>query len=87
MADTKVVSVNSDRQFAFPPEMLATLNPGDEYLVWQTNDTIVLKKVVQPLSLDTLLQRIEDLGPDPDQPSEAEICQIVKEIRHERAKL
>lgn len=87
MANTRAVSISGDRQFAFPPEMLATLNSGDEYLVWQTNDTIVLKKVAQPLSLDTLLQRIEDLGPDLDQPSAAEICQIVKEIRHERAKL
>ncbi|WP_017302192.1 hypothetical protein [Nodosilinea nodulosa] len=86
MAQTKVVSITRDRQFAFPPEILATLNPGDEYLVWQTEDTILLKKIAQPISLDTLLERVEALGPDPDQPSEAEICQIVKDIRHERAK-
>lgn len=84
MAETKVVSITQDRQFAFPPEILATLNPGDEYLVWQTADTILLKKITQPISFDTLFERIEALGPDPDQPSESEICQIVKRVRHER---
>jgi hypothetical protein len=85
MAETKVVSITQDRQFAFPPEILETLNPGDEYLVWQTADTILLKKITQPISFDTLFERIESLGPDPDQPSESEICQIVKQVRNERA--
>jgi hypothetical protein len=85
MTETRVVSINQDRQFALPPEILETLTPGDEYLVWQTGDTILLKKVSQPISFDTLFERIEALGPDPDQPSEAEICQIVKQIRHERS--
>ena len=84
MAETKVVSITQDLQFAFPPEILATLNPGDEYLVWQTADTILLQKITQPISFDTLFERIEALGPDPDQPTEAEICQIVKRVRHER---
>jgi hypothetical protein len=84
MAETKVVSITQDRQFAFPPEILATLNPGDEYLVWQTADTILLKKITQPIFFDTLFERIEALGPDPDIPTAAEICQIVKQVRHER---
>ncbi|WP_198807631.1 hypothetical protein [Leptolyngbya sp. BL0902] len=85
MTKTNVVSITQARQFAFPPEVLATLEPGDEYLLWQTDDTIVLKKITQPLSFDALFQRIEALGPDPDQPTEAEICAIVKTIRHDRA--
>lgn len=85
MAKTNVVSITQERQFAFPPEILATLEPGDEYLLWQTDDTIVLKKITQPISFDTLFERIEALGPDPDQPTEAEICEIVKTIRHDRA--
>lgn len=85
MAKTNVVSINQERQFAFPPEILATLGPGDEYLLWQTDDTLVLKKITQPISFDTLFERIEALGPDPDQPTEAEICEIVKTLRHDRA--
>ncbi|MGF1523608.1 MAG: hypothetical protein ACFBSF_14925 [Leptolyngbyaceae cyanobacterium] len=84
MANAKVVGVTGDRQFNFPPEILKTLNPGDEYLVWQNEDTILLKRIAQPISLDVLFQRIEENGADPEQPSEAEICQIVKEIRHKR---
>lgn len=85
MAKTNVVSITQERQFAFPPEILETLEPGDEYLLWQTGDTIVLKKITQPISFDTLFERIEALGPDPDQPTATEICEVVKAIRHERA--
>jgi|GEM_PF-2243473 len=85
MAKTNVVTITQERQFAFPPEILEALEPGDEYLLWQTDDTIVLKKITQTISFDTLFQRIEALGPDSDQPTEAEICDIVNTIRHERA--
>ncbi len=85
MAKTNVVTITQERQFAFPPEILETLEPGDEYLLWQTEDTIVLKKIAQPISFDALFERIEALTPELDQPTEAEICQIVKMIRHERA--
>jgi hypothetical protein len=84
MAETKIVSVTQDRHFAFPPEILETLNLGDEYLVLQTANTILLQKITQPISFNTLFERIEALGPDPDLPTEAEICQIVKQVRHER---
>ena len=39
----------------------------------------------KPRQLDDLFQRIDALEPDPDQPSEEEICQMVKEVRHKRA--
>lgn len=85
MTDSKVIGVTSDRQFSLPPEIRETLNPGDEYLIWQTEDTILLKKIAQPIAFDELFKRIEAIGNDPEQPSEAEICQIVKNIRHQRA--
>jgi hypothetical protein len=84
MAKTEVISITQSRQFAFPPEILKTLEPGDEYLLWQSDDTIVLKKITQPVSLDTLFERIEALGSNSDEPTEAEICEIVKNIRHKR---
>jgi hypothetical protein len=84
MAKINFVSITQERQFAFPPEIIETLEPGDEYLLWQTDDTIVLKKITQPIPCDTLFERIEALSPDPNQPIEAEVCEIVKTIRHER---
>jgi hypothetical protein len=86
MAKINFVSITQERQVAFPPEILETLEPGDEYLLWQTDDTIVLKKITQPISFNTLFARIEALGPDPNQPTETEVCEIVKTIRYERAR-
>jgi bifunctional DNA-binding transcriptional regulator/antitoxin component of YhaV-PrlF toxin-antitoxin module len=84
MRTAMIVSVTASRQLEIPPEIQAHLNPGDEYLIWQTEDTLVFKKVDKPMTLQDLLRRIEDLGPDSLQPSEAEICQMVKSVRHKR---
>jgi hypothetical protein len=85
MAKTDIISITQSRQFAFPPEILENLEPGDEYLLWQMDDTIVLKKITQTVSLETLFKRIEALDSNSDEPTEAEICEIVKTIRHKRA--
>ena len=50
MTVTSVVFVTADRAIALPPEIQATLQPGDKYLVWQTDDTILLKKVQKPIA-------------------------------------
>jgi hypothetical protein len=49
-----------------------------------TDTSIVLEKVSQPLTVEEWFQRVEELGPDPDQLSLEEICEIVKEVRRER---
>jgi hypothetical protein len=85
MRTATIISVTPDRQLEIPPEIQAQLTPGDEYLIWQTEDTILFKKVLKPLQLDDLFQRIDALTPDPEQPSEAEICQMVKEVRHKQS--
>ena len=85
MRTATIISVTPDRKLEIPPELQAQLTPGDEYLIWQTEDTILFKKVQKPLQLDDLFQRIDALEPDPDHLSEEEICQMVKEVRHKRA--
>jgi hypothetical protein len=57
MTLTPVVVVTSDRAIALPPEIQATLQPGDEYLVWQTDDTILLKKVRKPMAIGSAVSR------------------------------
>lgn len=80
-----IVSVTPDRLLEIPPEIQAQLTPGDEYLIWQTEDRILFKKVPKPQSLNTLFQQIDTLEPDSDEPTELDICQMVKKIRHQRA--
>ena len=64
MTKTHFVTINQERQSAFPPEILETLEPGDKYLLCQTDDMIVLKKITKPVSFDALFERIEALGSD-----------------------
>jgi hypothetical protein len=85
MRKTTIISVTPDHQLELPPEIQAQLTPGDEYLIWQTEDTLLLKKVQKPLQLDELFQRVDVTAADTDQPSEAEICQMVKAVRHARS--
>lgn len=80
-----IVSVTAERQLEIPPEIQEKLNPGDEYLIWQTEDSLLFKKINKPLTLEELTGRIETLGTDPEQPSDEEICQVVKEVRRRRA--
>ncbi len=86
MRTAKIVSVTPERQLELPPEIQAKLVPGDEYLIWQTEDTILFQKVQKPLQLKELFQRIDAIEPDPDEPSEADICQMVREVRHARSR-
>ncbi len=83
MTQAKVVSVNGQRQIDLPEDILQTLNPGDEYLVWQTGDSILLQKIQKPSAFDALLAKVEALGPDPDQLSMDDITALVKDVRRE----
>jgi bifunctional DNA-binding transcriptional regulator/antitoxin component of YhaV-PrlF toxin-antitoxin module len=79
-----VLKVTPEGQIELPSEIQAQLHPGDEYNISVTEDSIVLKKIQKPLDLNEWFQRIEELGPDPNQPTLQEISDIVKEVRRER---
>jgi hypothetical protein len=85
MTQAKVVSVNDKCQIDLPEDILQTLNPGDEYLVWQTGDSILLQKIQQPSAFDALTVKVEALGPDPDQLTMDDITALVKNVRREIA--
>ncbi|WP_234708693.1 hypothetical protein, partial [Kamptonema sp. PCC 6506] len=76
-----VIQVTTEGQLNLPPSVRESLQPGDEYILWQEEDTIVLKKIQKLKGLSNLWQRIEQLGDDPEQPSMQEITAIVKEVR------
>jgi hypothetical protein len=83
MTQAKVVSVNDQRQIDLPEDILQTLNPGDEYLVWQTGDSILLQKIQKPSVFDALLTKVDALGTDPDQLSMNDLTALVKDIRRQ----
>ena len=83
MSLTKLTAVTADRQLELPPDIQATLQPGDEYLIWQTEDTIMFKKIQKPISFAAIRSKVESLGHDPEQPTLEEISQIVREIRQQ----
>jgi hypothetical protein len=83
MRPTTLVSVTADRQLELPPEIQATLHPGDEYLIWQTTDTIVFKKVQKPETLADIRAKVNALGSDPEAPTLEELSQIVREVRQQ----
>jgi bifunctional DNA-binding transcriptional regulator/antitoxin component of YhaV-PrlF toxin-antitoxin module len=80
-----IVSVTEDRQLELPPELQAKLNPGDEYMIWETEDSILFKKIQKPLQFSELRRRVEALGPDPEQPTLEEISEMVREVRRQNA--
>jgi hypothetical protein len=79
-----IVSVTPDKQLELPPDIQEKLVPGDEYLIWQTEDSITFKKVNQPVSFEQLKEKIAQLGQDETWMSEEEVCQIVKEVRKQK---
>lgn len=83
--DTNVIiRVTDDKQLKIPSEIQSQLQPGDEYKIVITKNTIVLEKVTKPeVDVDLFLQEIEELEPDPHQPSLEEISEVVKEVRQE----
>lgn len=79
-----IISVTEDRQLELPPEIQSKLNPGDEYMIWQSDDTILFKKIQKPLAYSDLWEKIEALGSDPNELSLEEISEIVREVRRRR---
>ena len=79
-----VVKVTPLCQIELPSEIQAQLHPSDEYKISVTEDSIVLKKIQPPLDLNEWFRRIEELGPDPNQPTFQEISEMVKKVRQEQ---
>jgi hypothetical protein len=79
-----IVSVTSDKQLELPPDIQEKLVPGDEYLIWQTEDSILFKKISQNITVEQLQNKIASLGKDETWMSEEEVSQIVKEIRNQK---
>lgn len=81
MRPTTLVSVTSDRQLELPPAIQSTLQPGDEYLIWQTEDTILFKRIQKPTTLADIRAKVSALGPDPEEPTLEELSQLVRDVR------
>lgn len=77
-----VAKVTAEGKLEIPTEVLMKLQPLTEYEVSITEDEIVLKKITKPnVNLDKFLQGLEDIEPDPNQPTLEEISEIVKDVR------
>lgn len=78
-----IAKVTADGKLEIPSEVLAQLQPLTEYEILVTENEIKLTKTKPRLTLDKLFQLIDEAQPDPDQPTLAEISEIVKEVRQE----
>ncbi|MBE9139111.1 hypothetical protein IQ254_18245 [Nodosilinea sp. LEGE 07088] len=83
MRKATIISVTTDRQLKIPPEIQEQLNPGDEYLISVTDDVITFQKIQKPLQFDQLQQKIDALGPGPNEMSLEEISTLVKDVRQQ----
>ncbi len=87
MTETKLVKITHQGQLELPSEIVNSFQVGDEYLLWQDDNTIILKKVQKAQTFSDLWQKIDDLGEDSEQVSMSEITAIVKEVRSKLHKL
>ncbi|MCP2727202.1 hypothetical protein [Limnofasciculus baicalensis] len=79
-----IAKVTPDGKLEIPSEILAQLQPLTEYKISVTEGAIIFEKITKPrIDLDKFLQEIDELEPDPEQPTLQEISEIVKEVRQE----
>ena len=64
-----VIKVMPKGELELPDEIKAQLRPGDEYEVSLIEDSIVLKKIQKDLDIKEWFRIIEELSPDPNQPT------------------
>jgi len=82
MSTNIVAKVTAEGKLEIPSEVLVKLQPLTEYEVSVTENEIVLKKITKPnVDLNEFLQGLENLEPDPNQPTLEEISEIVKDVR------
>jgi bifunctional DNA-binding transcriptional regulator/antitoxin component of YhaV-PrlF toxin-antitoxin module len=51
-----IIKVTADGKLELPPEIRSRLQSGDEFLLWEEKDTIILKKVQNSLVDDSKQQ-------------------------------
>ena len=84
MQTDPIIKVTDEKQINLPVEIESQLIPGDEYRVILKENCIVLEKITQQnVDLDDFLQSLEQLEPDPNQPTLEEISELVKDVRQE----
>ncbi len=84
MDTSVIVSVNDQGQLNLPPEIQRQLQPGDQYKIILKANSIVFEKISKStVDLDEFLQNLDQLEPDPEQPTLQEISDIVKEVRQD----
>lgn len=84
MSTKLIAKVTREGKLEIPPEILQQLQPLTEYEISVTEKTIIFeKKSHVKVDLDQFLQELDQLEPEPDQPSLEEISEIVKEVRQE----
>ncbi len=84
MQTDPIIRVTDEKQINLPAEIESQLIPDDEYRVIIKENCIALEKITQQnLDLDDFLQNLEQLEPDPNQPTLEEINEIVKDVRQE----
>lgn len=84
MSSKLIAKVTQEGKLEIPPEILQQLEPLTEYEISVTEKSIILeKKSHLNVDLDQFLQELDQLEPDPDQPSLEEISEIVREVRRE----
>jgi bifunctional DNA-binding transcriptional regulator/antitoxin component of YhaV-PrlF toxin-antitoxin module len=81
MTTKLIAKVTSEGKLEIPAEILQQLKPNSEYEISIREKMIILeKKSHVAVNLDQFLQELDQLEPDPDQPTLEEISQIVKEV-------
>lgn len=84
MQTDPIIRVTDEKRINLPAEIESKLKPGDEYRVILKENCIVLEKITQQnVDLDDFLQSLEQLEPDPNQPTLEEISEIVKDVKQE----
>lgn len=84
MTTKLIAKVTSEGKLEIPPEILQQLQPESEYEITVTERSIILeKKSNSTVDLDKFLEELDQLEPDPEQPTLEEISKIVKEVRQE----
>lgn len=78
------VAVSRDGKLEIPAEIESQLKSGDKYTVTVTEDSMVFQKVKIDFDWEELRRRRESLPPDPNPMTIEEICEIVREVRHEK---
>ncbi len=76
-----IISVTADRQFLVPLEVQDLLQPGEEYELKLTQDGMIFKKVQHFENFDRLMEKVDAVGNDLNEPSLNEISELVKSVR------